>query len=69
MDWDRANVGLDQEAFKVAQAAGDTGFSIPWWIILIVIVVGAVMAFTVVKKSKSDGTGEGDTGGDSGSDK
>ncbi len=69
MDWDSANVGLDQEAFKAAQAAGDTGFSVPWWIILIIVVVGAVMAFTVVKKSKDGGASEGATGESSGSDK
>ena len=66
MDWDAVNVGLDQEAFKAAQAAGDTGFSIPWWIIVILVIVGAVIAFGVAKKAKDEG---GDKSGGSAGDK
>ena len=67
MDWDTANVGLDQEAFKAAQAAGDTSFHIPFWVWLVVIVVGIVFAFSVVKKSKDGDNGDGGdkSGGDS----
>ncbi len=63
MDWDKVNVGLDQEAFKAAQAAGGDGFSIPIWIIVVVVIVCAVLAFSVVKKSSG---GKGEDGGDSG---
>jgi len=56
MDWEQANVGLDQEAFKAAQTASESGFSIPIWVIVVAVIVGAVLTFSAAKKS-------GDTGG------
>ena len=64
MDWEQANVGLDQEAFKAAQAAGESGFSIPAWIIVVMVIIGAIMALSVAKKSKDGGSESG--GSDSG---
>ena len=39
MDWDKANVGLGQEVFKAVQTAGDASFSIPGWVIVVIVLV------------------------------
>ena len=68
MDWNSANVSLDQEALKAAQAAGNQGIHIPVWIIVLFVIVGVVVAFSVVKKAKEGGDGKDSGDNKSGSD-
>jgi len=64
MDWDQANVGLDQEAFRAAQAAGDTGFHVPWVIIIVLVLAVGVMGYVMAKKKGGDDAGGDSSGGD-----
>ncbi len=52
MDWDNVNVALDQDAIRAVQEAGNTSFSIPWWVWAIVVAVAVALAFGAVKKAK-----------------
>ena len=66
MDWDTANVALDQDALHSAQAAGGH-FHVPWFWIFVLLAVIAALGYGVVK-SKSGGDSS-DGGGEGGSDK
>ncbi len=62
MDWNKVNVALDQDAFREAQAAGNSNMHLPLWIIFLIafIAVGFV-AFKVVKsKGDKNKAGSGD---------